>query len=61
MISDLRRQWEEEYKPVFAKIKTPSETFDNYRTGAMMYTSSADDLDEIEVEARMAAFRRESN
>ena len=60
LISELQRQWEEEYKPVFAKIKTPGETFDNYRTGAMMYTSSADDLDEIEVEARMAAFRREA-
>ena len=60
LIRELQRQWEYEYKPVFAKIKTPGETFDNYRTGAMMYTSNVDDLDEIEVEARMAAFRRES-
>lgn len=31
LISDLKREWEEEYKPVFSKIKTPRETYDNYR------------------------------
>ena len=59
LIGELRRQWEDEYKPVFTKIKTPGETYDNYRTGAIMHTSSSDDIDEIEVEARMAAIKRE--
>ena len=59
-IGDLQKQWEDEYKPIFKKIKTPEDAFNNYRSGAIAYTSDAEDLNEIEVEARMAAFKRES-
>lgn len=59
MLGALKQEWEEEYKPIFSKIKTPKEVYENVRLGELAYTSCSDDYDEIEVDARMAAFRRE--
>ena len=60
LISGLKEQWEKEYKPIFAKIKTPGEAYENARTNGMMYVGNADDYDEVELDARMAAVMRQS-
>ena len=57
-INRLINTWNEEYKPVFRKIKTPSEVRDNVRIGMIMETSDMDCIDDIDVEAAMAGVRR---
>ena len=59
LLNDFRKDWEEEYRPIFKLIRTPSQVQNGYRTEALMYTSSADDFDEIDVDAGLAAYRRE--
>ena len=59
MISSLKNEWEEEYKPIFSKIKTPSDVYDNVRTAGICMTSCSDDYDEIELEAIKASIKRE--
>ncbi len=54
----LTRDWNMEYKDVIAKLTTPKEVFEQTRVGELMFTSSADDLDEIEVDALLAAAKR---
>ncbi len=50
--------WNQEYKPLFKNIMTPSDVEDSYRTNALMYTSCSDDYDDISIEARLEGFRR---
>lgn len=59
LIWNLKREWDEEYKPLFWHIKTPEDVYKMERTEAMMYTSSPDDLDDIEFDALMSSIRRE--
>lgn len=56
----LTSDWNNEYKTVISKIKTPKEVSDNVRLEEISYTSSADDLDEIEIDALFAGLRREA-
>lgn len=60
LINDLKHDWLEEYKPIFAKIKTPSEVEESSKLEALAYTSFADDYDEICIDATMEGFRRTS-
>lgn len=60
MINELKTEWQEEYKPLFKYIKTPGEVYENTRLGEMAYTSCADDLDEIEMDAMFASLKREN-
>lgn len=59
LINGLRRDWNEEYKPVLSKIKTPKEVAESIRLNEMMYTSDPDDLDEINIDAMFGGIRRE--
>ena len=57
-ISHLIGTWNEEYKPVFRKIKTPAEVESNVRLNMIAVTSDMEDIDDIDVEARMAGVMR---
>ncbi len=58
-INRFEKDWIQEYKPFFSKIKTPNEVKDQTRLDALMYTSNSDDFDEIDFEATMAGIKRE--
>ena len=60
LITDLKRDWVEEYKPVFRLIRTPKQVEDDTRMGKLMYTGDSDDYDDIEVDARIAGIEREA-
>ena len=57
-LNRLSTDWNEEYKTVIDKIITPEEINARTRLNSLMYTSSADDLDEIDVEATFAGIMR---
>lgn len=57
-LSALHEEWLEEYKPILQKIESPEDTYEKVRTEEIMCTGSADDLDEIELDARMASIQR---
>ena len=59
-INRFEKDWEQEYKPFFSKIKTPSKVKEETRLDALMYTSNSDDFDEIDIDAMMAGFRRQN-
>lgn len=58
LINDFRNEWVEEYRPLFRYIKSPTDIYNTSRTNGIMITSCADDIDEIECEAFISAFRR---
>lgn len=58
-IDTLRTQWHE-IRKAFENIKTPKQVEDEYRAEALSYTSSADDYDEICMDAIMAGIKRET-
>jgi len=58
LILRLKKDWFNEYKPCFERIRTPNEVYEQSRLGMMMYTSCSDDYDDINLEARMNSFRR---
>ncbi len=58
LINELRRDWFEEYKPIFDKIKTPKEVAESIRFNSIIYTSNSDDWDEIDFESMMGGIRR---
>lgn len=59
-LNRLTSDWSTEYKAVINKIVTPKEVHDNVRLEGIAYTSSPDDLDDIEFDALMAGVRRET-
>ena len=59
LIDELKREWFEEYRPLFKHIKTPKQVYESNRLEQMMYTSCSDDLDEIECTAMLEAIYRE--
>ena len=58
-LNALKKDWVEEYKPILNKIRTPNEVAEQSRLNSLCMTSDSDDYDEIEIESRMAGFRRE--
>ena len=46
-IYGLEKQWNEEYKPLFSKIKTPDDVYKNVRMNSIAMTSDTDDLMDI--------------
>lgn len=60
LLSELKEDWFNEYKPIFDLIKTPKQVEDETRTSEWMFTSCSDDCDEIDANATMAAIRRDS-
>ena len=59
-LNRLSSDWNTEYKTVINKITTPKEIQDNVRLEEIAYTSSPDDLDDIEFDALLAGIRREA-
>ena len=59
-INRFEKDWKQEYKPFFSKIKTPNEVKEQTRLDALMYTSNSDDFDEIDIDAMMAGIRRQN-
>lgn len=59
LIANLKKDWVEEYKPVFALIRTPKQVEDDTRVGGLMYTSDSDDYDEIQADAAVAGLKRQ--
>ena len=58
LLQELKRDWENEYKPLLDKVMTPKEVEDRSRLDALCYTSDADDYDEICMEAQMEGWKR---
>ena len=59
-LNRLTSDWNTEYKIVISKITTPKEVQENVRLEGIAYTSSPDDLDDIEFDALMVGIRREA-
>ena len=57
ILNKLKKDWENEYSDFIKSIKTPGQVYENVRLNEIMVTSCSDDIDEIEVDARMAAYR----
>lgn len=57
-LNKLSEEWNCEYKNAIEKIKTPEDVQRESRTEQIMYTSSSDDLDDIEFEVLMNGIRR---
>lgn len=57
-IQELSENWNQEYKPLFKRIKSPKEAGESYRTSTMMMFGNSDTFDSIELGARWAMFER---
>lgn len=55
----LKRDWQNEYKPILEMIKTPKQVMEESRLNELMYTSDSEDYDEINTNAFMNGMRRE--
>lgn len=59
LLNNFEKDWNTEYKPIFKNIKTPEEVHDDVRLNDLVYTSSPDDLDEIESDAIFSSLKRQ--
>lgn len=57
-LNRLARDWNEEYKEAISKIKTAEDVYQESRVNRICFTSNMDDLDDIDVEARLDGIRR---
>ena len=55
----MKKDWNKEYKTLLYKVKSPNDVYESNRLNNIAMTTCAADLNDIEVESRMAAFRRE--
>ncbi len=60
-VADLKNMWEEEYKPLFDKIRSPKDAEDSYRTSTMAMFGNSDTFDSIELGSKWAYFNRLSS
>lgn len=58
LMNELSQEWENEYKPIFSLIKTPEQVRHEVFSEEIAY-SSAEDYDDVNLDADMAAFQRE--
>lgn len=56
----LEADWREEYKPLLKKIWSATDEYERVRLASLSTTTCSDDFDEIEVDATIAAVRREN-
>lgn len=57
-ISNLKKDWLEEYKPLFKKIFSPEDAEQSYRLGTMSMFGDSDFYDDIELGAKWAMIER---
>lgn len=58
MLSVLKRDWEEEYRPLLRAVKSPKDVYEQSRINSIMVTGCSDDYDEIETDAFLDAWQR---
>lgn len=58
LLRSLQSDWENEYKPLFDKIKSPKDVESEYYENAIQYTSCSDDIEDIAVDSKIAAIKR---
>ncbi len=57
-ITNLKEDWDQEYKPLFKKIFSPKDAEDSYRTSTLAMFGDSDFYDDIELGSKWAAFDR---
>ena len=58
LMNELSQEWENEFGPIFSLVKTPEQVRNEVFSEEIAY-SSAEDYDDVNLDADMAAFRRE--
>lgn len=58
LIGEFRKDWFQEYKPIFKLIKTPSQVREDTRLNGLMMISSSEDIDMVDEDAMFAMIRR---
>ena len=58
LIGEFRKDWFQEYKPIFKLIKTPSQVREDARLNGLMMISSSEDIDMVDEDAMFAMIRR---
>ena len=59
MLNEFAEDWNNEFKPIFEMIKNPKEVYDSVRLNNLAFTSSVDDLEDIEFNALMSSIKRQ--
>ena len=59
LINQFASDWELEFKPILGKIKTPKDVYNETRCHELMFTSCADDIDDIETNAWLKSYNRQ--
>ena len=57
-LTDLRNDWQREYRPLFTKITTPSEVEENSRLDRISYVSNSEMIEDCELAAKLDGIRR---
>ena len=58
-IANLKKDWDEEYKPLFKKLFSPKDAGDQYRTSTISMFGNSDTMEGIEMNAMYVALQRE--
>ena len=58
LIGGFKRNWFDEYKPIFKLIRTPEQVRDNVRLNGLMTISSSEDIDSVDEDAFFAMVKR---
>lgn len=58
LLSNLQADWNNEFKPLLTKIKTPEGVSENYRLDMISTTACSEDFDEIDIDSRIKGIKR---
>jgi len=56
-LDKLKDDWNDEYKPLFSRIRTPEEAEDKYRVSTMAMFGNSDTFESIELGSKLAGIR----
>lgn len=59
LLSNLQREWNQEYKVLLNIVKTSKDVYESERFDSITMTSCSEDIDEIEAEALFESFKRQ--
>ena len=59
MIDNLKKEWQEEYKPLFQFIKTPKNVYEDARLGGIAYALTSDDIEDVNERAFIKSAKRQ--
>ena len=60
LLRSLQSDWEKEYKPLFDKIKSPKDVESEHYESAISSICWSDEIDDVIVESKIAAIKRET-